>query len=498
MSLAVIGFNFRNNTYLVFDTDTQTAKLMTRPELLNQNVSEAKIENDLIKPIHPESRYFQEELYSSQMPQLQGYITEALANNTFKVYTNQDKITQLTAEEISKLYTVLNANLTFPEGVPKVSILYADTIPAINLGPVKVQSADSLILKNNASPVSQTTEKLLNIFRQDIKGYCVTNARGWPAIYSYKTSEILKALKAWVSQDYPNLSGFFNYFLKYPLLYIVEGKTPLLERKSYIYAMYNLLKAQIIYDSAIQEIKSGKKVPTLPLTIRPFSPQMKWERKLMDKLPADQKKYLKYIVDPNSIRHQSNEAIYKVSNIHFIMHYKHNKDKLTLDYTDYNTKLYTRYADYVAKRRAQGMTVLTESLDSITYLASLATLHLHTKDNAYKNYCFIKIPRGYIKLTRPRNKEDFGYVIPKVEKVQLPETGVKFYEFSSFTPTSNIEVVQIMETLLYYANRTVKHYNYRIENDNHIYIERISDKKSFDLNICDFIDINEVLNYMYS
>lgn len=499
MSLAVIGFNFRNNTYLVFDTDTQTAKLMTRTELLNQNISEAKIEDGLIKPIHPESRYFQEELYSSQMPQLQGYIVEALANNTFKVYTNQAKLTQLTAEEISKLYTVLNANLSFPiEGI-KVDVISGENNQVPTLAPVLRQEVQSTITQNKNNVVDAKTEELLNIFRQDIQGYCVTDTRDWPMLYHYKVSEVLNALKAWVNQDYPNLRSFFNYFLKYPLLYPAEGKTPLLERKSYIYAMYNLLKAQIIYDSAIQEIKRGVKVPTLPLTVRPISFQLKWERKLLAKLTEDQQKYLRYIVDPNSIRNYSNSASSNLSNVNLILRCKTTKAKLTNSYVEYNTKLYERYLSYTTTYKAQGKSVHIESLNSVAYLESLATLNLHIRDNEYKDYCFIRMSSGeYLKLTRPRTKEDFDIIIPKVEWVQLPEVGVKCYEFGPIKFEGTTLTVQIAEMLLHYANRGHKHYEYYIEETNELFVNRISDRSASKFILDDLSDVNDLLEYMYS
>jgi hypothetical protein len=497
MNLAILGFNFENSSYLVFDKDTKKALIMSAADLAGHNISEAIYADGQVKPIYPESKYFIPDLYSETSPQLQGYLIEEVIPGRYSVYTNQKKIVAMTAQQVSKLFTILSADLTFPNGEPKVNILHANTIPAVNLGPVKMQSTDSPILRNNASPVSQTTEELLNIFRQDIKGICVTTERGWPLIHQYRNKDVLEAMKVWITQDYPELQSFFNYFLKYPMLYPPEGNTPLLRRKSYIYAMYRLLKAQIVYTTAIKEIKQGAKVPSLPLVIRTLTHGFSWERKLLSKLPAEQRIPLEYIASPKSIDNAN--TFCRTTNVCFLLGYSTSKQRSAGDYTMYNDKLYQSYMRRIAKLKREGTSVVFEGLDSESYLQALATLKIKCKPKNYTNYCFIKMPTGeYIKLTRPRRAADFGVVKPKVELVQRPEYGIATYDLGKVRFISEDKIMQVLEMLLFYANRTVNHYEYSFDNNN-ITLHNISKNTSHTKKgISGLEDFTSILEYMYS
>ena len=509
MNLAVIGFDFKGrtkgDTYLVFDKDAQVARFMTKAQLLNHNISDAKIENGLIKPIYPESKYFQEELFSSKMPTLQGYIIEVLANNTFKVYTNQNKIVQLSVEQVSKLYTVLNASIRFPEEGIKVEVLSTNGIPVLST--IKNTTGfDTSSNTGSAKPASQNKSgasasnvaELLNIFRNDIRGICVIGKHNRPKLHEYKPGQILNAMKIWVERDYPNYNNFINYVLKYPLLYPPKGKTPLLARRSYVYSAYELLKAQIVYDSAIQEVNSGKKVPTLPLAMRPYGNSSTWKIQLLNKLPAEQKAYLSYLTNPKSIYCCSNVTKPCLNNISHIL-YTDRQSKSIADYTQYNTLLYEAYLRHATAQRAQGKTVQIEGMNSADYIESLATLHLNIRDNNYGDYCFIKVPSGgYLKLTRPRRKADFNTVTPKVEVVTAPEPGVKTYELKPIKFKGTTLTVQIAELLLHYANRQHKHYEYMIEETNEMSVHRITDGAVASFILDDLSDVNDLLEYMYS
>lgn len=497
MNLAVIGFNFQTSNYLVFDMDAKKAQVMSAANLAGHNISEAIYADGQVKPIYPESKYFIPDLYSETSPQLQGYLIEEVIPGRYSVYTNQKKIVAMTAQQVSKLFTILSADLTFPNGEPKVNILHANTIPAVNLGPVKMQSTDSPILRNNASPVSQTTEELLNIFRQDIRGICVTTERGWPLIYQYKNKDVLEAMKVWITQDYPELQSFFNYFLKYPMLYPPEGKTPLLQRRSYVYAMYRLLKAQIVYTVAIKEVKQGAKIPSLPLFIRPLTIGYHWEKKLLAKLPEEQATILNNLANPHSISNKN--SFCRVTNICHVLGYATSKERSAGSYVKYNEALYKKHMRRIHNLRINGTVVSFEALDSTSYVEALATLNVKAKPKAYANYCFIKIPTGgYIKLTRPRNASNFGIVTPKAEYVDRAETGVTTYDLGQVNLTSTTDTLRIAEMLLCYANRRHKHYEYIFKNTNHILVNRIHDGNTFDFIIDDLSDVNELLDYMYS
>ena len=478
MSLAIIGFNFKNSTYLVFNKDTKTAKLMTLAELLGKDITEAKYENGVLKPIYPESRYFQEELYSDKIALLQGYVIEPIDENTFSVFTNQSKVISMSTEQLSKLYTVLNAEFRFPNGVPKITI-----------------NNMQAVLSNN---VDEETTELIGIFRKDIQGYNVVSENGWPSLYSHKPAKILKALKAWINLDYPNLIGYYSYFIKFPILYSVKGKTPLLKRKSYIYAIYSLLRAKIIWDTAIQDIKDDKEVPTLPLLIRPYSLNLKWEIALLEKMPKDQSIQLRYLVDQNSIARNSQNASIKVSNANALLSLKGLRSRLLYNYTSYNTELYNRYTKLIEKLKTKGYTMYTKQLSPEEKLISLINLNPPVVTNDYKDYCFIKMKDYYIKLTRPRRAEYKDSIVPKVEVVKVPESGVKTYDLGPVEFIGVTETEQIMEMLIHYANRAHKHYEY-ILNQHSINIYKISKKASFywpTLN--DLSDVNKVLEYMYA
>lgn len=497
MNLAVIGFNFQTSNYLVFDMDAKKAQVMSAAELAGHNISEAIYADGQVKPIYPESKYFIPDLYSETSPQLQGYLIEEVIPGRYSVYTNQKKIVAMTAQQVSKLFTILSADLTFPNGEPKVNILHANTIPAVNLGPVKMQSTDSPILRNNASPVSQTTEELLNIFRQDIRGTCVVTDKGWPKIKQYSLKDILTAMQIWVKQDYPELTTFYNYFLKYPMLYPPEGKTPLLQRRSYVYAMYRLLKAQIVYTVAIKEVKQGAKIPSLPLFIRTLTIGYYWEKKLLAKLPKEQATILDNIANPHSIARGA--SFCRVTNICHVLGYATSKERSAGSYVKYNEVLYEKHMRRIHNLRINGTVTSFEGLDSATYVEALATLNVKAKPKTYANYCFIKMPTGgYVKLTRPRDASSFGKVKPKVEYVERPESGVTTYDLGQVKLTGQNQATQIMEMLLYYANRRCKHFEYQLIN-NGIALMNISRKDSFQQPRLDSLaDVNEVLDYMYS
>ena len=94
MNLAILGFNFENSSYLVFDKDTKKASIMSAADLAGHNISEAIYADGQVKPIYPESKYFIPDLYSETSPQLQGYLIEEVIPGRYSVYTNQKKIVE--------------------------------------------------------------------------------------------------------------------------------------------------------------------------------------------------------------------------------------------------------------------------------------------------------------------------------------------------------------------------------------------------------------------
>ena len=503
MNLAVIGFNFQTSNYLVFDMDAKKAQVMNAVELKGHNILCANYVGELVKPLYPESKYFIPDLYSKTSPLLQGFIIDEVIPGKYAVYTNQMETAVMTAQQISKLYTILRADLTYPNGEAKVNILEQDNkasgiytgLPTSVSTPIVqgkyTDTSDSIV--SSVTPI----DELVAIYKLDVRGTCVVTEKGWPKIHQYKLKDILTAMQTWVKQDYPELVTFYNYFLKYPMLYPPEGKTPLLQRRSYVYAMYRLLKAQIVYTVAIKEVKQGAKIPSLPLFIRPLTISYHWEKKLLARLPKEQATILDNIANPHSIANKN--SFCRVTNICHVLGYSTSKERSAGNYTKYNETLYKKHMRRIHNLRINGTVVPFEGLDSATYVEALATLNVKAKPKTYANYCFIKMPTGgYIKLTRPRNATSFGVVTPKAEYVDRAESGVTTYDLGQVKLTSQNQVTQIMEIILYYANRRCKHFEYQLVN-NGIALMNISRKDSFQQPRLDNLDdVNEVLDYMYS
>ena len=503
MNLAVIGFNFQTSNYLVFDMDAKKAQVMSAAELKGHNISCANYIGKTVKPLYPESKYFIPDLYSKTSPLLQGFIIDEVIPGKYAVYTNQMQTAVMTAQQISKLFTILRADLTYPNGEAKVNILEQNNktsgiytgLPTAVSAPV-TQGKYTEPLDSEAKPATPVDE-LVSIYRLDVRGTCVVTDKGWPKIKQYSLKDILTAMQTWVKQDYPELTTFYNYFLKYPMLYPPEGKTPLLQRRSYVYAMYRLLKAQIVYTVAIKEVKQGIKIPSLPLFIRPLTIGYHWEKKLLARLPKEQATILDNIANPHSIARGA--SFCRVTNICHVLGYSTSKERSAGSYVKYNEALYKKHMRRIHNLRINGTVVSFEALDSASYVEALATLNVKAKPKAYANYCFIKIPTGgYVKLTRPRDASSFGKVKPKVEYVERPETGVTTYDLGQVKLTGQNQVTQIMEIILYYANRRCKHFEYQLVN-NGIALMNISRKDSFQQPRLDSLaDVNEVLDYMYS